>query len=122
MRRFVSAKIHGITVTDKSVDYHGSVSICSELLKIAGIDEYEAVDVVNLSNGARWTTYALRAESGQFTLNGGGARLGEIGDRCVILTYQLARAFPGALAVYVDQRNRRLDVIPYERASPRGTV
>lgn len=116
MKRWVAAKIHGITVTDKSVDYHGSVSICPQLMEEAGIEPYESVDVINLNSGARWTTYALQAaDLGQFTLNGGGARLGELGDRCVVLTYRLEDWFRGAWAVHVDTDNEIVERLEYEQ-------
>lgn len=96
LRSYVTAKIHGIAVTAASVEYHGSVTIAGELLDAAGIDPYERVFVVNLNNGARWDTYAIPGAPGVFTLNGGSARLGVPGDRCVIMTYGLAEAAPGA--------------------------
>lgn len=104
MKRFVSGKIHGIRVTDKSVKYYGSVGIARALLEAAEIAPYEAVDVINLTTGARWSTYAIPLASG-FSLNGGGARLGEIGDECVILTYRLENSFTGAAIVFCDQDN-----------------
>lgn len=93
MRCFVRAKIHGITVTDKSVEYHGSVSIGRDLLEAARIDPYERVEIVNLTNGQRWATYAIPAPEGEFTLNGGGARLGENGDRCVVMAFDFRAQF-----------------------------
>lgn len=112
MKTFVSAKLHGIRVTDKSVEYHGSVSICPKLLAAAGIEQYEQVHVVNLNNGNRWVTYAIEGEIGAFTLNGGGARLGEIGDSCVVMTYDLLLPLPApfrdaplASVIFCDERN-----------------
>jgi aspartate 1-decarboxylase len=106
MKTFVSAKIHGIRVTDKSLKYHGSVSICPRLMQAAGIEEYEQVHLVNLSTGDRWVTYAIKAEEGAFTLNGGGARLGEVGDECVILAYSTCEQFEPANVVFCDPSNR----------------
>jgi aspartate 1-decarboxylase len=117
MRSYVGAKIHDITVTDKSIRYFGSVSICQKLMAEAGIEPYEQVHVVNLDNGNRWVTYALPSKTpGAFTLNGGGARLGEIGDRCVILTYRMAAEFPGAKAVFCDPANKMIKTLPYGAA------
>jgi aspartate 1-decarboxylase len=106
LRRWVLAKLHGITVTDASVDYHGSVSIDEALMRATGIGHGEEVQVVNLTTGARWTTYALPAEAGQFTLNGGSARLGVPGDRCVVMTYGLASESPGARVLFLDEANQ----------------
>jgi aspartate 1-decarboxylase len=114
MRTFVSAKIHDIAVTAKSVRYFGSVTICRELMARAGIRPYEQVHVVNLNNGQRWVTYALPGdERGVFSLNGGGARLGELGDRCVVLTYQAGDEFTGTTVVFCDERNEVRDVMAY---------
>jgi len=107
MRTFVAAKLHNLHVTDASVDYVGSVTIASELLAEVDIRPYEQVDVVNLNNGSRWTTYVLPGDTpGVFTLNGGGARLGVVGDRCVVIAYRQAEAFPGARVVFCDKDNR----------------
>lgn len=113
MKEYVASKIHGIVVTDKSVHYHGSVSIASELMNIAAIEPYEMVHIVNLTNGNRWVTYAIPADPGCFTLNGGGARLGEIGDVCVVMTYRHAESFMGAAVVFCDQKNNIMEVSAY---------
>lgn len=106
-RHFVGGKIHNLRVTDKSLQYIGSVSISRELMSAAGMMEYEKVLVVNLNNGARWETYALSIEEpGQFTLNGGGARLGEVGDVCVVLTFRESEHFEGAPLIFCDANNK----------------
>lgn len=111
----MAAKIHGINVTDKSVHYNGSVGICGELMRLAGLLPYEQVDVVNMTNGARWTTYAIPEKTpGKFSLNGGGARLGEIGDTCVVLSYRVEERFEGANVVFCDPSNAPADCIRYE--------
>ena len=103
MRSYVSAKLHNISVTDKSLQYDGSVGIGRDLLEAVGIDEYEQVQIINLATGARWTTYAIAINAGRFSLNGGGARLGEFGDRCVILTYAQRESFSPARVAYCDR-------------------
>jgi aspartate 1-decarboxylase len=113
LRSFVTAKIHGISVTAASVEYHGSVTVGADLLDAAGIQPYERVFVVNLSTGARWDTYALPGHDGVFTLNGGSARLGVPGDRCVIMTYGLAERAPGAVVVFCDEANRVSELAAY---------
>ena len=114
MKSFVSGKIHDCRVTGKSIEYFGSISISAELMRLAGIQPYEQVHVINLNNGQRWITYALPTVDSRFTLNGGGARLGEIGDRCVILSYQTSDRFEGAKAVFCDDQNNPTNVIDYE--------
>jgi aspartate 1-decarboxylase len=116
MRTFVAAKLHGIVVRDKSVKYHGSVAVGRDLMEASGMKPFERVDVVNLTTGARWTTYILPDDRpGWFSLNGGGARLGELGDECVLMTYVQAEVFAGALAVHCHgPKNAILDTIHYQ--------
>lgn len=117
LRTFINSKIHNICVTDKSIDYQGSVSIAENLLRIAGIEIYEQVQIINLNNGERWTTYAIAGAEGSFSLNGGGARLGEVGDRCVILTYALKEEFENAQVVYCDECNQIINAFSYEAST-----
>lgn len=113
-KKFVSSKIHNVSVTDKSVEYHGSVGIGKDLLQEAGIQEYEKVDIINLSNGARWSTYAIAIENGKFSLNGGGARLGELKDKCVILTYIQSEKFIPTKVVFCDFKNKNIITKKFE--------
>lgn len=113
LRSYVAAKIHGIRVTDASVEYHGSVTIDAWLLKTAGIEAYERVEIVNLSTGGRWATYALPGDDGVFTLNGGGARLGVPGDLCVVMTFALAETAPGAVVVFCGDGNSVAGTMSY---------
>jgi len=110
-RYMLKSKIHRARVTDCNIDYEGSISIDSLLLKAADILEYERVEILNVNNGARFTTYAIEAEpgSGRICLNGAAARLASKGDIVIILTYtevpeEQARHFKPRL-VYVDQDN-----------------
>ncbi len=88
-RIMLKSKIHRATLTGLELDYEGSIAIDDELLKLADILPGEQVQVLNLSNGVRLTTYAIRAEAGSRTimLNGPAARLGAVGDQVIILTY-----------------------------------
>lgn len=113
MRTYVAGKIHDLTVTDAHLRYVGSVTIAHDVLAAAGIEPYEQVDVVNLNNGQRWTTYALPGDPGVFTLNGGGARLGLPGDQCVVMAYRQADTFPGAVAVFCDATNQVVRELTY---------
>jgi aspartate 1-decarboxylase len=113
LRSWVSGKIHGIWVTGASVEYHGSVTIDKDLMGEAGISAGEQVHVVNLNTGSRWITYALPGDSGVFTLNGGSARLGEVGDQCVIMTFALAEKQIEAPVIFIDPANRIMNRIRY---------
>jgi aspartate 1-decarboxylase len=89
MRTMLKSKIHRARVTDANIDYEGSVTIDSTLMAAADILPYEQVHVLNISNGARFTTYAIEGEAGSGTicLNGAAARLAVKGDLVIVLTY-----------------------------------
>jgi len=105
MKQFVGAKLHGIRVTHKSLDYHGSVTIPESVCMELGIDEYEWIYCVNASNGLRWETYVLYGPDGEMHLNGGGARLGEIGDKCILFTKVMYHYFQGAWVAEFNESN-----------------
>jgi aspartate 1-decarboxylase len=85
----LKSKIHRATVTDANINYEGSITIDSNLMKAADILPYEQVHVLNVNNGARFTTYAIegRGGGGEIILNGAAARLVVKGDIVIILTY-----------------------------------
>ena len=85
----MKAKLHRAVVTQADVDYEGSIAIDSDLLEAAGILPHEQVDVWNVTNGARFTTYAIRAPRGgkTFGVNGAAARLVQPGDRIIVCTW-----------------------------------
>lgn len=89
MRTMLRSKIHRATVTDVNVAYEGSITIDKNLMAAADILEYERVEVLNINNGARFSTYAIEGEkdSGQICINGAAARLANKGDLVIILTY-----------------------------------
>lgn len=118
MRTFIAAKLHGLTVTAAAVEYTGSVTIDAGLLDRAGIAAYEQVHVVNLATGGRWITYVLPGPAGAFTLNGGGARLGVPGDRCVVMTFRQQPTMAAATVLFLDQANRVVDETVYPAAGP----
>jgi len=83
----LKAKIHRVVVTEAEFDYEGSITIGRNLMDAAKIRPYEQVMVANFTNGARWWTYAMPADDGIIGLNGGGARMGVVGDVLAIFTY-----------------------------------
>ncbi len=89
MRTMLKSKIHRATVTDADINYEGSITIDTKLMKAADIVPYEQVQVLNINNGARFTTYAIEGKeaSGEICLNGAAARLAVPGDLVIILTY-----------------------------------
>ena len=109
-RRMMKSKVHRATVTGAQLDYAGSISIDTGLMKLADILEWEQVAVLDVDNGARFETYAIAGEPGQIQLNGAAARLVEPGHRVILVTYadyddgELAGFEP--LVVKVDADNR----------------
>jgi aspartate 1-decarboxylase len=108
----LKAKIHRATVTHSELNYEGSVAIDGLLLDATGIREFEQVHVWDITNGSRFTTYAIRADegSGIISLNGGAARHVQVGDLVIIAAFaQLDAAEADAFQpdlVYVDAGNR----------------
>lgn len=113
MRCFLQAKIHRAKITFADVDYVGSIAICPKLLEAAGILPNEQVDVYNISNGNRLTTYAIKGNEGQIGLNGAAALKGQVGDRVIIASYiwltteEIAGYEPRV--VIVDEQNQMVD-------------
>ena len=89
IRRLLKSKLHRLTVTQANLNYEGSVTIDERLMLAANIVEFEQVDVYDITNGNRLTTYAIRgvAGSGIICLNGAAARLIELGDLVIIASY-----------------------------------
>lgn len=83
------AKLHRATVTQADMDYEGSIAIDRELLEASGILPHEQVDVLNITTGARFTTYAIEAPRGSKVIgvNGAAARLVQKGDKVIVVTY-----------------------------------
>jgi aspartate 1-decarboxylase len=112
-RKMLNGKIHRARVTDANLNYVGSVSIDPVLLKAADIIPNEQVSVLNLMNGARFETYAIEGDQGEVCLNGAAARLAQVDDLVIILTYvdvedgEVAGHEPSV--VVVDETNRPVD-------------
>jgi aspartate 1-decarboxylase len=107
----LKSKIHRAHVTDANIDYEGSITIDRKLMAEADILPYEEVHVLNINNGARFTTYAIEgmAGSGAICLNGAAARLAVKGDIVIILTYtqvpeEQTKNYRPKI-VYVDEKN-----------------
>lgn len=112
MRIMLRSKIHRATVTDVNVAYEGSITIDKDLMEAADIIPYERVEVLNINNGARFSTYAIEGTrgSGQICINGAAARLCAKRDIVIILSYhdvadEEARSVTPNL-VYVDSSNK----------------
>lgn len=106
------SKIHRAKVTEANLNYEGSITIDTKLLNQADIFPHELVQVVNINNGARFETYVLpgRSGSGVICLNGPAARLGQVGDILIIISYTWmergkAKGFKPKV-IYVDKNNK----------------
>jgi aspartate 1-decarboxylase len=108
----LKAKLHRVRVTHSELHYEGSCAIDDDLLDAADIKEYQQIDIYNVTNGERFTTYAIRAQrgSGVISVNGAAAHKANPGDILIIATYamyselELQKFHPQL--VYVDECNR----------------
>lgn len=110
-RVMLKSKIHRATVTDANIDYEGSVAIDEALMEAAGIYEFEQVQIYDIANGNRLTTYAIKGErgSGVISINGAAAHLARKGDLVIIASYSVFEEAEAAkhtpVLVYVDEKN-----------------
>ena len=106
------SKIHRVRVTEANLNYEGSLTIDSDLMKAAGIIPFEKLHVLNVTNGNRLVTYAIEGEpgSGVICLNGAAAHKGKVGDIVIVICYGLmdeneAGSYCPKI-VLVDQNNK----------------
>lgn len=121
----LKAKLHQACVTHSELEYDGSCAIDGDLLDKAGIHEYEQIDIYNITNGERFTTYAIRGEEGSkiISVNGAAAHKANPGDRVIICAYgrldesEMSKFKP--TLIYLDEENnisRIKDHIPVQAA------
>lgn len=110
--RMLKSKIHRATVTQSDLHYEGSITVDRDLLDKSDILPYEQVDVLNINNGARFTTYAIEGErgSGIIGVNGAAARLVQAGDLVIICSYcdiekEQSRNYQ-PIVLLMDQKNK----------------
>lgn len=117
----LKAKIHRAVVTQADLDYVGSVTIDSNLLRESGIYEYEKVQIVDINNGNRFETYTIAGEegSGIICLNGAAAKCVNVGDKVIIMAYaelepkEVANHQPTVL--FVNEKNQIVRKANYEK-------
>jgi aspartate 1-decarboxylase len=125
-RTMLKSKLHRVTCTHSELNYEGSCAIDQDLLDAGDIREYQQIDIYNIANGERFTTYAISAErgSGIISVNGAAARRAAPGDLLIIASYaayneaELANFQPDL--VYVDEKNRiksKRGAIPVQKAA-----
>ena len=115
LRTMLQAKLHRVRVTEADLHYEGSATIDAELLAAADILPYERVDIWNVTNGERFSTYAIKGErgSGMISLNGAAARKAQKGDLVIIAAYGMVedkelKSFKPKL-VFVDEQNKNIE-------------
>ena len=124
-RIMLKSKLHRVRVTHSELHYEGSCAVDENLLDAADMREYQQIDIYNVSNGERFTTYAIRAQrgSGIISVNGAAAHKAKPGDIIIIAAYamyselELQKFHPQL--VYVDEHNRIIaqrDHIPAQAA------
>ena len=117
----LKAKIHRAVVTQADLDYVGSITIDSVLLREAGILEYEKVEVAEIDNGNRFETYTIAGEegSGIICLNGAAAKLVNVGDKVIIMAYASMTPWEAKshkpIVLFVDENNKIVRKANYEK-------
>ncbi len=113
------SKIHRATVTEANLNYIGSVTIDKKLIKKAGLKVGQKVEIVNINNGERFSTYVIEGKknSGIICLNGAAARKAEVGDKVIIIAYaifhkkELKKFNP--TVIFVDKKNKIKEIKDY---------
>ncbi|MCK9322533.1 MAG: aspartate 1-decarboxylase [Candidatus Methanomethylophilaceae archaeon] len=115
MRWMLRGKIHRVTVTQTRLDYEGSITVDVDLLEKAGIWIGERVHIANINNGNRFETYTLPGDrgSGIIALNGAAAHLCNVGDKIIIMGYELTDEQIHAKVVLVDGDNKTVKEFVY---------
>ena len=114
-RRYLNSKIHKAIVTDSNIDYEGSCEIDVALLKAANISPYEQIDIYDISNGERLSTYAIpgKPDTGIVAVNGAACHKININDQIIICTYCMLKdneyVNHEPTIIYVDELNNIID-------------
>ena len=124
MRPMLAAKIHGATVTEANLGYEGSITLDPELMDAVDLIPYEQVHVLDITNGARLETYAIRGRSGsrEVCINGAAAHLIDEGDQIIVLSYhQVEEAEAKAPSIiYLERDNTIVRHARREGTAERG--
>jgi aspartate 1-decarboxylase len=114
LRRMLKSKIHRATITSADLHYEGSLTLDEDLMDAADLVPHEEIQVVNVNNGTRFSTYVITGPrgSGTLQLNGAAARLGLPGDLVILMTYaeyeEVEARRHAPLIVHVDAHNRQV--------------
>jgi aspartate 1-decarboxylase len=124
--KMLQAKLHRVKLTHAVLDYEGSCGIDENLLEASGIRAHQHIDIYNVSNGARFSTYVIKAPagSGEISLNGAAARMGAVGDLLIICAYssyeesEVERHAPIVITVNDCNRVKTRSVLTQPEAAP----
>lgn len=117
LREVCRAKLHRLTVTEADLEYEGSLTLDETLMRAADLVPYEKIQVANITNGNRFTTYVIPgpADSGVVCINGAAAHLGKAGDQIIVMAF--GQLSPDELAtfqpkkIFVDEQNRPKETV-----------
>ncbi len=116
LNEFLYGKIHRATVTEANLDYVGSITIDKALLDATDIKQNQKVEILNINNGERFSTYVIEGKenSGIICLNGAAARKAQVNDKVIIVAYALLtpeeqKTFSPKIA-HVDNKNRLIEI------------
>jgi len=111
---YLKSKVHMAVVTDKNLNYVGSIEIDEEIMELSNLKEGEMVLVADVNNGERFITYVIKGKKGsrRIALNGAAARKVEIGDRIIIMSFALASPEENVkpVVVFLNERNDIVEV------------
>lgn len=114
MRFMLKSKLHMATVTGKNLEYEGSIEIDEELMKAVDLKENELVLIADVNNGQRFETYVIKgkAGSGVIALNGAAARLVEVGDKLIIMSFALFKEdeYKGPKVAVLGEQNKIMQI------------
>lgn len=117
----LKSKIHRAVVTQAELNYVGSITIDEDLMRASGIREYEKVDIADVENGERFSTYVIAGDAGSgiICLNGAAARKSSVGDHIIIMSYCQVdpdhEEIEKPIVVLVDEKNRATRTVRYEK-------
>lgn len=118
MRCLLRSKIHRATVTEANVEYVGSITIDRSLLAEADIWAGEKVLVSDVDNGSRFETYVVPGDSGIICVNGAAARLVDVGDRVIIMSFEYGNTPIEPKIILVDEKNRCVQILKSVESQP----
>lgn len=125
-RTLLKSKIHRATVTGADMHYEGSISIDQNLCREADMKEFERVDIYNINNGERFSTYVIYGGDGEISLNGAAARLVQVGDLVIIASYaqyeesEVDKHTPKVILVDRENKSKSKDLVMKSTFSDRS--